>query len=155
MSISTVNQSRLWVLEITDSLFILLLQAATGISLSIDFTNIMHSIQHKDNNKPLGLRNRGLPQLKALRLWEGHCLHSLPHPCCSLSPDTEFAEFLSPGYYGCCLPMISWWLQWLACELQWLGEGRIKQLVGSAVGKVIMGREVWSQTGDCCPYHHS
>jgi len=73
-----------WLLEITASLFVLLLQAATSISVLISqllctVSNIKTIINHWH------WKTGVCPSLRA-EGWEGHCLHSLTHPPCSLPP---------------------------------------------------------------------
>lgn len=114
MSVRTVNQSRLTFWNYRQLLCIVF--ASSDKHLFIDFTNTMYSTQHKDKNKSV----RNLPQLKGSKLWEGHCLHSLPYPYCGLLPAGKFAKSLYPSYHCYCLPVGSWWFQWLTCELQWL-----------------------------------
>lgn len=120
ISISTADQSGLWLFEIRQPLCIV--SAGSDKHLFIDVTNSMYIIQHKDKNKSV----RDLPQLKSSKLWEGHCLHSLLHPSCGLLLASKFGKSLCPSYHYYCLPMRSRWFQWLTCELPWLDHRNIE-----------------------------
>ena len=93
MSISAVNQSSLTSWNYSQPLCIAF--AGSYKHLCIDFTTIMHSIQHKDNNKPLALKNRGLPQLKSWRLRRTLSSQFDPSTLQSTTCDGKFAECLS------------------------------------------------------------
>lgn len=125
-----------WLPEIRQPLCIAL--ACSYKHLSIDVKNIIVFMLNTVHNKPLGLKNRVLLQLKGSRSWEGHCL---PSPRCSL-PVRHKGFWVSHLLLQFCLWQRSWWLLWLVCELQWSGEGCTKHFVGFAVGKVIMGK-IW------------
>lgn len=142
VSISAVNQCRLCLLEITDSLFVFLLQAATSIALLISqilciVFNIKTIINHQD------WKTGACPSLRA----QGY-EKDIAFTVCPIHPavyhlTVSLKSVCLPVIIATCLPVISWWLHWLACELQWLGQGCPKHFVVSAVGKVIMSREVW------------
>lgn len=119
MSINSVNQSSLWLLEIIVILFVLLFQAATSISVLFHKFYAQNPTKKSNNYKHWNWKT-GLSLLKAM-------MCTLPSQCLSLLSLLQFvcAEM------GALLAGL-----WTTV----IRKGTTSHLVGSAMGEVITGR---------------